>query len=163
MLAVDEQRIWLTHSSGVTQKILKRPFTGKLLLEETGTDRDDYLLWKQKHNILAAVNRFNVVSFWNTFTGELIYKRIIGEGKEKPIRDAHKYVSHKLQGRFEDPSNQFDSVYQAIVSYKKEPKDEHDDFDCLRVRLMNLRVFEEKQAAFGASCDHICTAKINIA
>ena len=72
---------------------------------------------------MAAVNRFNVVSFWNTFTGELIYKKILGTNKETTIKDANKYKSHKNQGRYEDQSKQFDSVAQTIVSYKKEPKD----------------------------------------
>ena len=79
-MSVDEQKIWLTHASGFVQKILRKPFTGKLQLEETGgSDRDDYLLWKQYRHIMAAVNRFNVASFWNTLTGELIYRKVIGD------------------------------------------------------------------------------------
>ena len=50
-------------------------------LEDIKSD-DNYLAWKQKDNIFAAVDRFNVVTFWNTLTGELIYKKLL-EGEER--------------------------------------------------------------------------------
>ena len=77
ILYVGQQRIWLLHASGSVQKILKLPFTGRLQLEHTGGNRDDYLLWKQYGHILAAINRFNVVSFWNTLTGEHFYNYML--------------------------------------------------------------------------------------
>ena len=45
-------------------------------MEDSG-DGDDFLVWKQKDNILAAVNRYNVVSFWDTLTGKLIHKKVL--------------------------------------------------------------------------------------
>ena len=42
-------------------------------MEDYG-EGDDFLAWSQKGHLLAAVNRFNVVSFWNTLTGQLIHK-----------------------------------------------------------------------------------------
>ena len=38
---------------------------------------DNYLAWKQQNHLLAAVDRFNVVTFWNTLTGKLIYKKML--------------------------------------------------------------------------------------
>ena len=55
--------------------------------------------------MLAAVNRFNVVCFWNTLTGRLIHKKVLGE--EAKIEDAYKYRSHDYQVRYQDPANQF--------------------------------------------------------
>ena len=40
---------------------------------------DDFIVWKQKDHIVAAVNRFNVVSFWNALTGKLIHKKVLEE------------------------------------------------------------------------------------
>ena len=39
--------------------------------------------------MLAAVDIFNVVSFWNTRTGKLIYKTILSD--DKKIQDAEKF------------------------------------------------------------------------
>ena len=59
--------------------------------------------------MLAAVNRFNVVSFWNTLTGKLIHKKVLGE-KDK-IKDAHKYRYHKPEWvQYRDLANQFSTV-----------------------------------------------------
>ena len=38
---------------------------------------NDYLAWTQLGHIFAAVDRFNVVSFWNSLTGKLIYKKML--------------------------------------------------------------------------------------
>ena len=51
---------------------------------------------------MAAVNRFNVVSFWNTLTGELFHKKIIANEKDR-IADARKYQSLEYQARYEEP------------------------------------------------------------
>ena len=47
-------------------------------MEDSG-EEDDFLVWRQKDHLLAAVNRFNVVSFWNTLTGRLIHKAVLEE------------------------------------------------------------------------------------
>ena len=39
--------------------------------------------------MFAAVDRFNVVSFWNTRTGKLIYKAILDQNNQ--IKDAIKF------------------------------------------------------------------------
>ena len=54
--------------------------------------------------MLAAVNRYNVVCFWNTLTGRLIHKKVLGE--EAKIQDAYKYRSYTCQERYQDPANQ---------------------------------------------------------
>ena len=107
------------HATGITQRILKLPFTGRLSLEGSGSESGEYLLWKQKEHIMAAVNRFNVVSFWNTLTGELFHKKIIRREKDMII-DARKYRCHGYQARYEEPGKQFDTVSQTIVCYKSE-------------------------------------------
>ena len=50
-----------------------------LQMEDSG-EGDDFLVWKQKGHVLAAVNRFNVVCFWNTLSGRLIDKQVLAEG-----------------------------------------------------------------------------------
>ena len=40
---------------------------------------NDFLVWKNQDHLLAAVNRFNVVSFWNTLTGKLIHKKVLAK------------------------------------------------------------------------------------
>ena len=102
VLSVDNQSIWLLHASGDAQRFLKLPFTGKLQLEGSGSEIGDYLLWKQHEHLMAAVNRFNVVSFWNTLTGELFHKKIISQESHQ-IADARKYRSHVYQKRYEEP------------------------------------------------------------
>ena len=73
-LSIDRQNIWLLHASGVVQKI--QSFNGTVQLEDLAGE-DNYLVWKQKNHMLAAVDRFNVASFWNTLTGKLIYKKLL--------------------------------------------------------------------------------------
>ena len=75
-------------------------------MEDSG-DGDDFLVWSQKGHILAAVNRYNVVSFWNTLTGKLIQMKVL-EGDAK-IEDAHKYRCYEYQARYQDPANLFES------------------------------------------------------
>ena len=73
-MTVDRQSIWLFHASGTVQRI--QGHNGTVQLEDM-TGADNYLAWKQKNHMLAAVDRFNVVSFWNTLTGKLIYKKLL--------------------------------------------------------------------------------------
>ena len=75
---------------------------GSMELEESKS-RNDYLVWTQKGNIFAAVDRFNIVSFWNTLSGKLIYKKVL-EGRAR-IQDAYKYRHHDHQTRYQDPTN----------------------------------------------------------
>lgn len=49
---------------------------GSMELEDSKS-KNDYLVWTQKGNIFAAVDRFNIVYFWNTLTGKLIYKKVL--------------------------------------------------------------------------------------
>ena len=64
------------HASGRVTQIQKRNFTGRLRLEAADSE-EDYIAWRQKGTIFAAVNRFNVVSFWSTLTGRLIYRSVL--------------------------------------------------------------------------------------
>ena len=75
-------------------------------MEEQG-EEDDFLVWRQKDHLLAAVNRFNVASLWNTLTGQLINKKVLEECNQ--IKDAHKYRCHDYQARYQDPANQFEA------------------------------------------------------
>lgn len=76
VISIDDQNIWALHASGEMQKL--QTFTGTLQLEESG-EGDDFLVWTQKGHVLAAVNRFNVVCFWNTLSGKLIGKQVLEE------------------------------------------------------------------------------------
>ena len=73
-LAIDEEYIWLLHESGTVQKI--QSFAGKIQLESFGGE-ESYLVWKQKNHLFAAVDKYNVVSFWNTITGNLIFMKML--------------------------------------------------------------------------------------
>ena len=73
-LTIDEEYIWLLHESGTIQKI--QSFAGKIQLESYGGE-ENCLVWKQKNHIFAAVDKFNVVSFWNTITGNLIFMKLL--------------------------------------------------------------------------------------
>ena len=75
VISIDQQYIWALHASGEMHKLLGN-FADTLQLEDSGDD-DDFLVWRQQGHILAAVNRFNVVSFWNTLTGKLIDKQVL--------------------------------------------------------------------------------------
>ena len=101
---------------------------------------NNYLAWNQKGNIFAAVDRFNVVTFWNTLTGLLIYKKLL-EGDER-IQDAQNYRCHTNQLRHDDPENLFDNIAQVIVSYKKYPKGKHDDNEWFRMRLVKFDLID---------------------
>ena len=82
VLYVGSQRLWLLHASGITQKIMKLPFTGRLQLEGQAEERDEFLLWKQNGHIFTAINRFNVVHSWNTLTGQLLFRKSITSNKK---------------------------------------------------------------------------------
>ena len=53
---------------------------------EDSEELNEYLAWTQKGRIFAAVNRLNVVSFWDSLTGKLIYKKVLENGAQ--IEDA---------------------------------------------------------------------------
>ena len=78
-----------------------------------------FLAWKQKAHVLAAVDRFNVVSFWSTLSGKLIHKQLLDQKSRIP--DAYYYRSYSSQRRYQDPANQFDVLPQAIISHKRSP------------------------------------------
>ena len=86
------------------------PFTGTVQLEQSER-KDDFILWKQKDHLLAAVNRYNVVCFWNTVTGRLIHKKLLGERAKLP--DAYKYRYHMPEYglNYRDPAYQFNDSY----------------------------------------------------
>ena len=84
------------------QKIEKCLFRGRIPLEGSRF-QSDYLVWKQKGNLFLAVDRFNVVSFWNCLSGRLIYKKVL-EGPAR-IEKAHCYRHFSYQARFSDLSN----------------------------------------------------------
>ena len=47
---------------------------------------NEYLAWTQKGHTFAAVDRFNVVTFWNSLTGKLMHKKVLE--KDAQIEDA---------------------------------------------------------------------------
>ena len=53
---------------------------------------NEYLAWTQKGRIFAAVNRFNVVIFWDSLTGKLIYKKVLENHAQ--IEDATLFRAH---------------------------------------------------------------------
>ena len=108
-------------------------------LEDIKND-DNYLAWNQQGIIFAAVDRFNVVTFWNTLTSELIYKKLL-EGNER-IEDAQNYRCHTSQFRHDDPENLFDNIAQVIVSYKKYPKGKSDNNECFRMKLVKFDIID---------------------
>ena len=119
---------------------------------------DNYLAWKQQNHLLAAVDRFNVVTFWNTLTGKLIYKKML-KGRAQ-IADAHKFRHHDNQQRYQDPSNQFDVYHQTLVSFSEETKGPNDEEDCYRLKFVKLNVFGPNQSAFEASCETLGDCKV---
>ena len=72
VISMSERNIWLIHASGLVQTIKKDLFEGTRQLDNFVPN--NYLAWKQHGNMFAAVNRFNVVSFWNTMTGKLVHR-----------------------------------------------------------------------------------------
>ena len=79
VLSIDQQNVSLVHATGMVQKI--DILDGSMELEDSKS-KNDYLVWTQKGNIFAAVDRFNIISFWNTLTGKLIYKKVL-EGSSR--------------------------------------------------------------------------------
>ena len=76
VISIDQQNIWALHASGEMHRL--QIFAGTLQMEDLG-EGDDFLVWRQKGLIMAGVNRFNVVCFWDTLTGKLIHKQVLGE------------------------------------------------------------------------------------
>ena len=116
-------------------------------------------MWQQKGNIFAAVDRFNLVSFWNTHTSKLIYKKVL-EGTSR-IQDAIFYRSHDRHDRYEDPSNLFDQMPQAIVGFKFKPWWEGEPHTGLDFKLVKLDLFAESQTSFNASCRTLASGQMN--
>ena len=108
--------------------------------------------------MLAAVDRYNVVTFWNTLTGKLIYKKMLKGSAQ--IADAHKFRHQDSQQRYQDPSNQFDVYHQTLVSFSEEKKGQNDEEDCYRLKFVKLNVFGPNQRAFEASCETLGDCKV---
>ena len=77
VLSIDERNVCVLHASGEVHK-LPNNFAGTLQMEDSGED-DDFMVWRQQGCLLAAVNRFNVVCFWDTLTGRLLDKQVLEE------------------------------------------------------------------------------------
>ena len=142
LLASDQQSIWLVHASGMIKKIQKLLFLGRIPLEGS-RDQKDYLVWKQKGKFFAAVDRFNVVTFWNCLTGRVVFKKVL-EGPAR-IEKAHCYRNYSTQALFEDLSNQFDAVAQPILSCKQYG-------DKYGLKIVKLNLFAKSHSTFDASC-----------
>ena len=128
-------------------------FGGTIELEEFDGSTDEYLAWTQKDNIFAAVSRLNVVSFWNTFTGKLIYKKVLQNGDQ--IEDAPYFRAHDYQNRQLHPANQFDAFDQTIVSYAK------DETSCYRVQIIKLEFGTDAKDDFNVKCKTRCTSRLS--
>ena len=119
---------------------------------------NNYLAWSQKGNIFAAVDRFNIVTFWNSLTGKIIYRKAL-EGSAR-IQDASSYRCHDCQTRYQDSSNLFDSITQSIVSYRMHLKLADESRDQYRMKIVKLNLFEESSEVFDASCHTLSTFKL---
>ena len=95
MMTISEHHICVFNSRKGT--IIKFQNSARLILEEVDLERN-YLAWKQVKNIFMAVDRFNVMSYWNTLTGKLFYREKL-EGENR-IPEAYKYVCSKSQRRY---------------------------------------------------------------
>ena len=143
LLVSDEQNILLVYTSGMIQMIQNNClFRGKIPLEGSKGQKD-YLVWKQKGNLFAAADRYNVVTFWNCLTGRVIYKKVL-EGKAR-IEKAHCYRNYSTQARFEDLTNQFDAIAQPMLSCKK-------NGNVYGLKMVKLNLFEKSHFTFDASC-----------
>ena len=100
-MSVDDKKIWLLHASGTVDRIPLGSFAGTIELEEFDESTDEYLAWTQRDHIFAAVNRFNVVSYWNTFTGKLIHKKVLESHAQ--IEDAPYFRAHDYPNRYQHP------------------------------------------------------------
>ena len=139
-LMIDQENISLLHASGEILKVQKHLFNGEVKLEEPRGE-NNYLAWSQKGNIFAAVDRFNIVTFWNSLTGKIIYRKVL-EGPAR-IQDASSYRCHDCQTRYQDSSNLFDSITQTIVSYRMHLKLADESRDQYRMKIVKLNLFEE--------------------
>ena len=101
------------------------------------------------------------MSFWNTHTGKLIYKKIL-EGASR-IQDAILFRSFDRQNRYEDPSNLFDQMPQAIVSCLKTKHwwDGSEEHGCYDFKLVKLDLFVNSQTSFDASCHTLISGKMH--
>ena len=153
VLSVGEKNIWLLHPSGKADRIPLSSFGGTMELEEFDGSTEEYLAWTQKDHIFAAVSRLNVVSFWNTFTGKLIHKKVLGSHAQ--IEDAPYFRAHDYQNRHQHPANQFDAFDQTIVSYAK------DNDECYRVRIVKLEMTKDANDAFNVVCKTRCEARLS--
>ena len=143
LLASDQQSIWIVHAAGMIQTIQNNfLFRGRIPLEGSKGQKD-YLVWKQKGNLFAAADRYNVVTFWNCLTGRVIYKKVL-EGKAR-IEKAHCYRNYSTQARFEDLTNQFDAIAQPMLSCKK-------NGNVYGLKMVKLNLFEKSHFTFDASC-----------
>ena len=102
-MAIDHENIWILHKSATAVKI--QSFDGELRLEDYGV-QENYLVWKQWNHFFAAVDIYNIVTFWNTLTGKLIHKKLLPATGQ--ITNAQEYRAHDYQGRYQDRANQFD-------------------------------------------------------
>ena len=118
-------------------------FRGTLQLEDQGLENNKYLIWKQVGHMLAAVDIFNVVSFWNTRTGKLIYKTILSD--DKKIQDAEKFwnPNYAKVRSPTDPSEQFDCLTQMIRTGSSDYSQ-----DYYRLRLIKFDFLDSPQKAF---------------
>ena len=114
--------------------------------------------------MFAAVNRFNVVSYWNTFTGKLIYRSRL-EGKER-IEDAHYYKSYSYQPCSENHYNIFTEQPQTLMCIKNSKDMFGSNSKKNKLKLVNFNAFEQNTTketqAFKASCESICEFKVDI-
>ena len=94
MLTFNEHHICLFDRSGALIKYLN---SDRLKLQEVDS-ANFYLTWKQVKNIFLAVDRFNVVSYWNTLTGKLFHREK-HEGVNR-IPEAYRYVCSENPRRY---------------------------------------------------------------
>ena len=101
------------------------------------------------------------MSFWNTHTGKLIYKKILEETSQ--IQDAIIFRSFDRQNRYEDPSNLFDQLPQAIVSCSKTMQwwEGYNKHGCYDFKLVKLDLFVKSQTSFDASCRTLISGKMH--
>ena len=89
----DEEQVSLLYNSGAIQTIEKSTLIdGKLQISLDDEEAKNVLLSKQRGDVLALVTRFNTVSYYSCFTGNLIYKMILPSKNQ--IQDAYNYKRH---------------------------------------------------------------------
>ena len=89
----DEEQVSLLYNSRTIRMIEKSTLIdGKLQISLDDEEAKNVLLSKQRGDVLALVTRFNTVSYYSCFTGNLIYKMILPNNHQ--IQDAYKYKRH---------------------------------------------------------------------